>query len=141
DTTRQVGGALGIAIIGSVLSSIYASKMGDFLAGTPVTGHAADTVKQSLGAALGVAHGLAKTAPQLASSLANTANNAFVDGMHVGVLVAAGATLLGAVIAFIWLPARARLEDLEAQRAAQMERDRAPARPPAPEPSREDVRR
>jgi EmrB/QacA subfamily drug resistance transporter len=135
DTTRQVGGALGVAVIGSVLSSIYASKMGDFLAGTPVTGHAADTVKQSLGAALGVAHGLAKTAPQLASSLASTANNAFVDGMQAGVLVAAGATLVGAVIAFIWLPARARLEDVEAQQAAQSERDGAPARPPAPAPA------
>ncbi len=38
DTTRQVGGALGVAIIGSVLSSIYASKMGDFLGGTSIKG-------------------------------------------------------------------------------------------------------
>ncbi len=31
DTTRQVGGALGVAVIGSVLASIYGSQVGDFL--------------------------------------------------------------------------------------------------------------
>ena len=33
DTTRQVGGALGVAVIGSVLASVYGSQVGDFLAG------------------------------------------------------------------------------------------------------------
>ncbi|HXY92058.1 MAG TPA: MFS transporter [Acidimicrobiia bacterium] len=125
DTTRQVGGAMGVAIVGSVLSSIYASKMGDFLAGTSVKGRTAEAIKESLGAALATAKGLAKSAPALASSLAHAANTAFVDGMHVGVLVAAGATLVGAVIAFLWLPARARREDVEAQHAAHAGRDRA----------------
>src|SRR4029079_1332285 len=49
DTTRQVGGALGVAIIGSVLSSIYASKVGDFLHGKPVPSGTAAELKQSLG--------------------------------------------------------------------------------------------
>ena len=53
DTTRQVGGALGVAIVGSVLSSIYASKMGDFLGGTSIKGSTASGIKESLGAALG----------------------------------------------------------------------------------------
>jgi EmrB/QacA subfamily drug resistance transporter len=118
DTTRQVGGALGVAIIGSVLSSIYASQLGDFLAGTPVKGRTAESIKESLGAALGVAKGLARSAPELAASLAHAANAAFVDGMQVGLYVAAGATLVGAVVAFVWLPARARHEDVEAQDAA-----------------------
>ena len=118
DTTRQVGGAMGVAIVGSVLSSIYASKMGDFLAGTPIKRGAAAGIKESLGAALGAAKGLARSAPELAASLAHTANAAFVDGMQVGILVAAGATAVGAVIAFIWLPARARREDVEARHAA-----------------------
>ena len=118
DTTRQVGGALGVAIIGSVLSSIYASQMSDFLAGTPIKGRAAEGIKESLGAALGAAKGLVRTAPELAASLARTANSAFVDGMQVGLYVAAGATLIGAVIAFVWLPARARQQDVDAQDAA-----------------------
>jgi EmrB/QacA subfamily drug resistance transporter len=127
DTTRQVGGALGVAIIGSVLSSIYASKMGEFLAGTAFKGPRATAIEESLGAALGTAARLAKTAPDFAASLTHAANAAFVDGMQVGVLVAGGATLVGAVIAFLWLPARARREDVDAQHAAHADREPAPA--------------
>jgi MFS family permease len=36
DTTRELGGALGIAIIGSLLTSVYATKVGDFLDGKPI---------------------------------------------------------------------------------------------------------
>ena len=35
--------------------------------------------------------------------------------MHAGVLVAAGATFIGAIVAVIWLPARARADDIEEQ--------------------------
>jgi EmrB/QacA subfamily drug resistance transporter len=127
DTTRQVGGAMGVAIIGSVLSSIYASQLGDFLSGTPITGRAATGVKESLGAALAAAQNLARTAPDLAASLTRAANSAYVDGMQIGILVAAGATLVGAVVAFLWLPARARREDVEAQHAAHAEHGRQAA--------------
>ena len=44
--------------------------------------------------------------------LADTAINGFMDGMHAGVLVAAAVALIGAVIAFVWLPARASYDDL-----------------------------
>jgi EmrB/QacA subfamily drug resistance transporter len=104
DTTRQVGGALGVAVIGSVLASIYGSKVGDFLRGKPVPSGAATQFKQSLGLAL--ADG--KQLPRLAT----TAIDAFIDGMHAGVLVAAGVALVGAVIAFVWLPARASYDAL-----------------------------
>ena len=40
------------------------------------------------------------------------ASTAFVDGMHAGVLVAAGVALVGAIIAFVWLPARASYDAL-----------------------------
>ena len=135
DTTRQVGGALGVAIIGSVLSSIYASKMTDFLGGTSIKGTTATGIKESLGAALGVAGNLAKTAPDAAAALTRAANLAYVDGMQIGILVAAGATLVGAIIAFLWLPARARAEDVEMQdagRAESLANGHTPA--PAPDP-------
>src|SRR5262249_7749777 len=125
DTTRQVGGALGVAIIGSVMSSIYASQMGDFLAGKPIKGAQATAIKESLGAALAAAGNAAKVAPDLATSLAQAANSGFVDGMSAAVVVGAGVAFVGAVVAFFWLPARARREDVEAQHAAQAERDAA----------------
>ena len=46
------------------------------------------------------------------------ATNAFVDGMHSGLLVAAGAALLGSLIAFVFLPARAPRDSEDAQHAA-----------------------
>ncbi len=121
DTTRQVGGALGVAIIGSALSSTYGSKISDFLAGQPAPRAAKDAAKNSLGGALQVSYRIAGSkipgAARIADALTATARSAFVDGLHVGVLVGAGAALLGAIVAFVWLPAHARSEDLEAQAA------------------------
>ncbi|MET0420656.1 MAG: MFS transporter [Acidimicrobiia bacterium] len=107
DTTRQVGGALGVAIIGSVLSSIYASKMGDFLAGKPVRSSNITQIKESLGATLGYAKRISEQAPSFARSLASVAREAYVDGLHAAMIVAAIATLVGVVVAAVWLPARA----------------------------------
>ena len=122
---------MGVAIVGSVLSSIYASKMGDFLGGTSIKGSTASGIKESLGAALAVAGKLSKTAPDLAAALTRAADSAYVDGMQIGILVAAGATLVGAFIAFRWLPARARREDIEMQDAGRAAN--GSTQPPAPQ--------
>ncbi|HEX5585983.1 MAG TPA: MFS transporter [Acidimicrobiia bacterium] len=119
DTTRQVGGALGVAVIGSVLSSIYGHQMQDFLAGKPVSSGTSSAIQESLGAALAYSQQIAGQAPALAQSLVTTAQGAFVDALHAGALVGAGVALVGAIIAAIWLPARARQSDVEAQQFAQ----------------------
>jgi hypothetical protein len=113
DTTRQVGGALGVAIIGSVLASTYGSKVGDFLAGTGAPEAAIEGAKSSLGGAQMVAERAAT--PEQGQALMSVANQAFVDALHWGVLVAAVATGLGAVMAFVFLPAHARADNLSAQ--------------------------
>jgi EmrB/QacA subfamily drug resistance transporter len=127
DTTRQVGGALGVAIVGSVLSSTYGSQVGDAAANQPLPRGVAGEVENSLGFALETANRLGGPAGE---ALANTARSAFVDAMHQGFLVAAGVALAGAIVALIWLPARARraAEELEAEyEAEQARRTRAPA--------------
>jgi EmrB/QacA subfamily drug resistance transporter len=111
DTTRQVGGALGIAIIGSVLASTYGSKIGDAIAkqSRPVPKPIADAMKSQLGAALAVAH---RIGGPVGSLIQTTARHAFVTGMHQGMVVGAVAALVGAVVALVWLPARAPDVDL-----------------------------
>ena len=109
DTTRQVGGALGVAILGSLLASTYGSSLGD---GVPAAARA------SVGAALDLAAGLGG---EQGSALASAARSAYVDGMSVGVLVAAGAALLGSVIALAFLPSRAR-EEAEPETIVDVER-------------------
>ena len=112
DTTRQVGGALGVAIIGSVLASVYGGRVGDFLTGVGAPEAAIEGAASSLGGAEIVA-GQAPAAQ--GAELMRVANQAFVDAMHVGVIVAASATAVGAVMAFIFLPAQARPDDISGQ--------------------------
>jgi EmrB/QacA subfamily drug resistance transporter len=120
DTTRQIGGALGVAIVGSVMSSTYASRIGDLFAGTPRAGSSTEQVaKDSLGGALAVAGKAQASGNDALAGLGRTleavAKSAFVDGMHTGVIVAAAAAFLGAIVAAIWLPAHARAADAEEQ--------------------------
>ena len=114
DTTRQVGGALGVAIIGSVLASTYGSKVGDAVAGQRLPAGVANDAKNSLGFALQTASQIGGPA---GNALASTARTAFVDGMHQVYLLGAAVLILGAIAALIWLPAQARrpVEELEAQ--------------------------
>jgi EmrB/QacA subfamily drug resistance transporter len=117
DTTRQVGGALGVAIIGSVLTSIYGTKIAEFFAGTAAPADAVAGAQSSLGGAYRVAEAVSAQpeGAARAASLVSTANQAYVDALHAGVLVAAGVTLFGAVVALVFLPAHARRDDEESQ--------------------------
>jgi EmrB/QacA subfamily drug resistance transporter len=126
DTTRQVGGALGVAIIGSVLASTYGTKVGDAVAGQPLPRGVAGEVQNSLGFALETASRIGGPAGE---SLASTARSAFVDGMHQGFFVAAAIALVGAIVALVWLPARARRTTEELQAAYEAEHADRPAAP------------
>jgi EmrB/QacA subfamily drug resistance transporter len=104
DTTRELGGALGVAVLGSVLSSAYSSKLLDVLAGTPTPPEAAEAASEQLGAALAIADEVGGGA---GAALAESARSAFVDGMGTSLLAGAGVALLGAVSVFLYLPSRA----------------------------------
>ena len=104
DTTRQVGGALGVAVIGSAFASVYGGRMADAVAGVGLPGDAATAAGDSVGAALAVADRIGGPSGE---ALAEVARQSFVDGLHVAVLIGAGVALLGALVALAWLPARA----------------------------------
>ena len=104
DTTRQVGGALGVAVLGSILASRYGPAMGEALEGRPVPPEVADQIERSVGGAIAVA---GRVGGSVGDLLTTSAREAFVDGMQVAVLSGAGVALLGAVVAFLFLPATA----------------------------------
>ena len=108
---------MGVAVVGSVASSIYASRIGDAIANAPVQPPRGiiNEIENSLGFALQVAQRLGGPAGE---ALANAARTGFVDGMQPALLVSAGAAVIGAVMALAWLPARARQQDVDAQTAA-----------------------
>jgi len=100
DTTRQVGGALGVAVLGSVLHSIYSGRMTDHVTALPA--QAADTVKDTIIGAAEIAQHLGPRA----GALLDHAQRAFVHAMDVTLLVATGTAILGALVVAIWLPHR-----------------------------------
>jgi Na+/melibiose symporter-like transporter len=105
DTTRQVGGAVGVAVLGSVLSSRYGSEMARSLRGRGVPADIIGGARDSVGAALGIVRDLPAARPY-ADVIASEAKIAFVNGFHTSVTVAAGLLLVAALGVFRWLPAR-----------------------------------
>ena len=100
DTTRELGGAVGVAVIGSVFSSVYGSKIVDALHGRRRARHRREG---SVGAALAIA---AKLPGAAGRAFAEIAQHAFVDGFHTALLVAAATTVAGLVAVLAFLPAR-----------------------------------
>jgi EmrB/QacA subfamily drug resistance transporter len=118
DTTRQVGGALGVAIVGSVLAGTYGDKITAFFAGTPVPDQAVEAARSSIGAVPQVAQQLTQNGlGDVGAQLQQVANTAFVDAAHWGVIVAAVATGIGVLVALAFLPATAEAEDRAEQEA------------------------
>jgi EmrB/QacA subfamily drug resistance transporter len=102
DATRTTGGALGVAVLGSVLSSGYRGGMEDTVAGMP--GPAAEAAEGSLAGGMAVA---ARVGGAEGQQLLHTAQDAFLSGMHAAAFVAAAVALAAAVAALVMLPARA----------------------------------
>lgn len=102
DTTRQVGGALGVAVLGSLMSSAYHGRMDGAVAGLPPA--AAQAAHDSLGAALQVA---AKSGPA-GAQLAEVARQSFLHAMAIGLRAGALVALAGAVVAILFLPAQGK---------------------------------
>lgn len=103
DTTRELGGTLGVAIIGSIFSSIYVSELAksDVLNSLPTD--LQEITEESVASAAHVAPQLGDLAP----AYINDVNNAFLSAMSVACLTVAGVAFAGALFAAKFLPARA----------------------------------
>ena len=101
NTARQVSGALGVAVLGSVLAQVYRSQLSPHLASLPAGARNAATgsitASQAVAARLGPA----------GRELARLADASFVHAMHITTLISAAITLLGALIVMRWMPGRA----------------------------------
>ena len=109
DTVREFGGALGVALIGSVLSSGYNAHIGGVTAGLP-EGLAA-SVNDGIGGAFAVAPQLGDRAPMVLAG----AQDAFVHGWQMAMWVGAAMLIASAVFSAVWVPRRADALELEAE--------------------------
>jgi hypothetical protein len=105
DTTREVGAALGVAVLGSIMSSTYRPRVSDAIAGQPVPEDVAHAITDQIGAAMQVAREIGG-APGRA--LADVASSGFADGMGRAFIVGAAALIVGAILTALFLPARGR---------------------------------
>jgi EmrB/QacA subfamily drug resistance transporter len=108
DTTRELGGTLGVAVVGSVFASIYGARLVDRLAGLPIPQFALDLAKESVGAAFAVAQHA--PTPAAGHVITDAARGAFMSGFHAGALAAAAVAFVTAIAAWLFLPATARQE-------------------------------
>jgi DHA2 family multidrug resistance protein-like MFS transporter len=94
ETTSELGGALGIAVLGSIGTAVYRARMaGDLPAGVPAG--AAEVARDTLGGALTVAERLPA---ELGTALLESARAAFTGGLRVVFAVAAALTVGIAVL-------------------------------------------
>jgi DHA2 family multidrug resistance protein-like MFS transporter len=102
ETGAELGGALGIAILGSIGVAIYRSELTDRLPAA-VPAQAAAMARDTLGGAVAVAKGLPD---QLGAAVLETARQAFVQGMRFGSTIAAVIAVGLAVLAVVMLRER-----------------------------------
>ena len=99
DVTREVGGALGIAVVGALLSTGYSSGLGNL--GNVIDEHLEAAVHDSYGALLSVAAELSRSD---ADSLIAAGQTAFTNGLAVAMFTASGLLLLTAIVVSILYP-------------------------------------
>ncbi len=97
DTTREVGGAIGIAVMGSILAVGYRSGLGDVV--DTLTPESAERVRDSIGQALAVA---ADAPAEQARLITDAAANAYTDGLALAFFVSAGLMVATAIVVAVF---------------------------------------
>jgi MFS transporter, DHA2 family, multidrug resistance protein len=109
NTVRQVAGALGIAILGSVLSAVYRSHISDHLNAVPANARGA--AGDSISASYGAAEALTAKGSSAAGAIVDAANSSYVSAMHWASAGSAIVALIGVLVVLRWLPSRAPAVD------------------------------
>jgi EmrB/QacA subfamily drug resistance transporter len=105
DLTREVGGAFGIAVLGSVLNSVYRDDIASATARLPTP--AASAAQDSIAAASAIGH----TAGAPGAVLIERSQDAFVGGLSTALIVAACVLLAAALVVAILAPPRADVDE------------------------------
>ena len=136
DVSRELGSALGIAILGSVVNALYRSDVKDALVGTGVSAGVVDKVSDGIGVAVITAGQLATESPQLAGIVTNAANVAFVDAITTVFYV--GAAFIGAALLFavVLVPMKMRSEQAVLEAPTEALEEAEPTTLPEPVRSR-----
>jgi predicted MFS family arabinose efflux permease len=109
DLSRELGIALGVAILGSLVASLYRSDVKEAIAGL-LPADAAEKIGDSIGSVGSVTSSLP---PDTALAVSEAANQTFVDALNVGFLAAAAFVGVAIVVAAVMIPRRSRTVQAE----------------------------
>ena len=106
DVTRQVAGALGTAVVGSIITTLYASRVSDSVAGLP------EESRVAAEDSIGMANAVATTLPAAeGQQLTDAAADAFTEALALGFLATGVVAAIAVVMVRLWLPAGHRAAD------------------------------
>lgn len=100
DTVREIASAIGVALLGSVLSAGYSSAVSDSTAGLPA--ETAEIVRGGIGGAVAVTSQMGDQG----ATILHGARNAFVDGWAMSMWISVGLAVAVAVFSYFWAPSR-----------------------------------
>ncbi len=103
DTSMQIGGALGVGVLGTALITRYRNFMTPLLAHLPIPANIKTVILGSVGGALAVAHQVPGTS---GDTLAATAIRGFISGMDIGLIIASVFAAAASVVVLALLPNR-----------------------------------
>ncbi|BBC31947.1 Drug resistance transporter, EmrB/QacA subfamily [Streptomyces graminofaciens] len=115
DTSLELGGSLGIALLGSLLSTAYKDKLTD-LVGAQLPADALHTAQESAGAGLAVAQEVAKNpagGAQQAQALVDAVHQAFAHGVAHTSLIGGVIMTVGTIVVLVILPGRRKADKPE----------------------------
>jgi EmrB/QacA subfamily drug resistance transporter len=121
NVVRQVGGTLGIAVLGAVLSASYRHDMEGRAAALP------EQVRHIATESISGAAGVAERMGAQGASLMKVANEAFVGGMHWAALGAGLVVLIGTFVVLRWMPGKESAVAPATLPETGVERDKKPA--------------
>ncbi len=99
DTTRELGGALGVAVLGSIVTARYVSGVSSTITELPAQAH--EAVESGLAGAIAVG---SQIGGEQGTAIIDTAKQAFVDGLGSAAIVGALVVVAAAVVARLLLP-------------------------------------
>jgi EmrB/QacA subfamily drug resistance transporter len=103
DVSMQVGGALGVGVLGTALNLRYQHLMAPLVSSSGVTANLQKVIEGSLGGALDIAE---RAPTKLGALLVAVARHAFISGMDLALLISAIAVGLAAIVVLVLLPNR-----------------------------------
>ncbi|MCH7606370.1 MAG: MFS transporter [Chloroflexi bacterium] len=109
DTSREIGFALGVAVLGSIVTGLYRDKVSSGLEGL-ISTEAAATLGESLGSLNMIT---SQMSAELSPLVTRVANQSFVDAMSVAMIVGVGVVGLSVAIALAAMPLKAREKQAE----------------------------